>query len=81
MKTIFMLLAEYERPIVELDEICEKYFNISKNTAKARAKSGTLPLPAFRLGGKQKNPWFIHIGDLAKLIDQKMLEANEQHIG
>lgn len=81
MNTIFMLLAEYEKPIVPLEEVCVKYFGLSKHTALVRARAATLPIPTFRLGETQKNPWFIHLNDLAKLIDDKAKEAHDEFIG
>ena len=81
MKTIFMLLAEYEKPIVPLDETSVKYFGMAKHTANDRAKKGNLPVPVFRLGNSQRNPWFVHLNDLARLIDDQAAEAKDMHIG
>lgn len=81
MKTIYMLLAEFEKPIVPLLDVCENYFCMGSHTATNRAKRGTLPIPAFRLGKSQKNPWFIHLNDLAKLIDEQAAESKKDHIG
>ncbi|KOF04167.1 pyocin activator protein PrtN, phage related protein [Roseivirga seohaensis subsp. aquiponti] len=80
-KTELMLLMKYESPIVPLEKICEAYFGCSKNTAKQKAKSGTLPVPAFRLGKSQKLPWMINIQDLASFIEKNSSEAKREWVG
>ena len=80
-KTEIMLLMKYESPIIPLERICESYFGCSKNTAKQKAKSGTLPVPAFRLGSSQKLPWMINVQDLAQFIEQSRNEAKSEWVG
>ncbi|MCJ8322746.1 MAG: pyocin activator PrtN family protein [Rhizobiales bacterium] len=81
MNTHFMLLAQFEKPVIPLIEVCKEYFNMSTHTACNRAKCGTLPVPAFRLGKSQKHPWLIHLNDLADLIDTQAAEAKREHVG
>ncbi len=80
-KTEMLLMMRYETPTVPLDKICEEYFGCAKGTAKQRAKSGTLPVPAFRLGKSQKLPWLVNIGDLAAFIDRNHEEAKKEWVG
>jgi len=80
-KTEILLLMQFESPTIPLEEICELYLSLSKATAKQRAKAGTLPVPAFRLGESQKAPWLIHAQDLASFIDQKRAEAKREWVG
>jgi hypothetical protein len=80
-KTELMLLMKFESPVIPLDKICYDYFGCSKNTAKQRAKSGTLPIPAFRLGTSQKLPWMINIQDLASFIEKNSIEAKREWVG
>lgn len=68
MKTVFMLLAQYEKPVVKLSEICDEYFGLSPQTAKLRANAGRLPVKAFR--ATQKAEYLVHIADLAQYIDE-----------
>ena len=80
-KTEIMLLIKFESPIIPLEKVSEEYFGCNKNTAKQRAKSGTLPIPAFRLGKSQKLPWMINIQDLAHFIEKSSNEAKKEWVG
>lgn len=80
MKTAMLLMAQYEKTTLALEDICETYFACARHTALQRAKAGTLPVPAFQLGNSQKSPWFVHIDDLAKLIDQQRAEAKKDWV-
>lgn len=78
MNTLMMLVARYEKPTVPLEEVCEEYFKMSPHTAKVRAGADQLPIPAFKLNKGQKAPWFVHLLDLANLIDKQRKEAMEE---
>ncbi|MEH6630198.1 MAG: pyocin activator PrtN family protein [Halopseudomonas aestusnigri] len=81
MKTSFYLLAQFEKPIIPLEDISEEYFGCSRSTAIQKAKSGTLPVPAFQCGQSQKSTWMVHINDLATMIDQQREAAKEDWVG
>ncbi len=79
MTTLAALKIEFEHldnvaGTVPLFSICEKYLVLGSRKAGALALTGTLPLPAFRLGS-QKSPWLVSLTDLAHLIDRKAQEA------
>jgi len=38
MKTSLLLMAQFEKPIVRLDDICEEYFSCKRHTAIGKAK-------------------------------------------
>ncbi len=78
MKTAFLLLAQYEKPLIPLKEISEVYFGCAPGTAQKKASSGSLPLPIVRLSKSQKSPLFVHINDLAEFIDQQTEKAREE---
>ena len=80
MKTSLLLMAQFEKPIVRLDDICEEYFSCKRHTAIGKANAGTLPVPAFRCGSN-KGTWMVHISDLAEMIDQQREEAKKEWIG
>jgi len=80
-KTEIFLLMKFETPTIPLEKICEDYFGCSKGTAKQKAKSGTLPVPAFRLGSSQKNPWMVHVQDLAGFIEGQREAAKKEWVG
>jgi len=77
MKTVMLLMAQYEKPVIPLKEICTEYFGLAPATAAQKAVSATLPIPSIRLGNSQKSPWMVHIEDLAEFIDDKRREATE----
>ena len=77
MKTVFLLMAEFETPNIPLEDIRERYFGLSKAEASKKAKQHELPVPAFRMGG-QRSPWFVHVEELAKYIDE--LNAKQREI-
>lgn len=76
-----LLLMKFETPTIPLEKICEDYFGCSHGTAKQKAKAGTLPIPAFRLGYSQKLPWVVNISDLAAFIDRQYEEAKREWVG
>lgn len=78
MKTIMLLMAQYEKPMIPLKEICADYFGMAPVTAAQRATAGNLPVPAMRMGKSQKCPWFVHIHDLAQFIDDQRAQAVEE---
>lgn len=80
-KTEILLLMQFETPTIPLESICESFLSLSTATAKQRAKAGTLPVPAFRLGESQKAPWLIHAQDLAHYIDLNRDAAKNEWIG
>jgi hypothetical protein len=78
MKTALLLMAQYENPTILLEDICETYFACSRHTAIQKAKACTLPVVAFQIGSGQKAPWFVHVTDLARLIDKQRSEAKDE---
>ena len=80
MKTSLLLMAQFEKPVVKLEDICEEYFSCKRHTAISKAKAGTLPVPAFRCGSN-KGVWMVHITDLAIMIDKQREEAKKDWLG
>lgn len=78
MNTTFLLLARYNKELLALEDICEEYFACSRHTAIQRAKSKQLPVKCFQIGNSQKSPWFVHVSDLANLIDERREEASQE---
>lgn len=76
MKTsvYFALLAEFGTAQIPLEMMCERYFGLGLEKAKAKAARGELPVQPFRLDG-QKSPWLVSAEQLAELIEKKMREA------
>lgn len=77
-KTIYMVLAQYEKAVIPLDEICAEYFGMDKKTAYQAAAANELPVPVIRMRDSQKCPWMIHAEELAALIDKRNEEAKRE---
>lgn len=77
MNTEIALLAAHRSPVIRLDAICEKHFNMSYYNANVKAARNELPIPTFRLTDSAKAPVMVHVSDLAAYIDAKAKEAKE----
>ncbi|KAF1368760.1 pyocin activator PrtN family protein [Yokenella regensburgei] len=78
MNTMFLLLAEFESPTIPLDEVAQRYLNMSPQVAAVRAAANELPFPTFRMGASQKAPRMVHIRDLADFIDTQKAAAKKE---
>lgn len=78
--TAEILLQRFGSPIVELTAICGEFFGMDEGQARRKATTNQLPVPTFRMGS-QKSRWFVHIEDLAQLIDDQRAQAKRYHIG
>jgi hypothetical protein len=76
-KTEIALLAVYRMPAVRLDDICEKYLNMTPRHANERAAMNMLGIPTFRIGVSRKAPRMVHIEDLARFIDASAATAKQ----
>ncbi|WP_110686986.1 pyocin activator PrtN family protein [Salinicola aestuarinus] len=65
MKTEFMLLACYEKPLIPLDVFCRDIMGVSVQTARNRIAGGTFPVPLTRTA---RQP-MVHVADAARYID------------
>jgi hypothetical protein len=74
--THHLLLAQFSnRVLIPVDELAEPYLGLSIATAKRRAKTNDLPFPVFRMGNSQKSPFVVHLHDLVRFIDKRVVEA------
>jgi len=77
---MFMLLAEFESPVIKLEDVAPKYFNIhNERKYKSEAAANRLPIPFFRASSTQKGTWLCHVQDLADLIDKKRKSASDEY--
>nr|WP_294864386.1 pyocin activator PrtN family protein [uncultured Pseudogulbenkiania sp.] len=77
-RTAFLLMAQYEKPLIPLESAAADFLGISARLAKERAATGTLPFPTMRLTDSQKAPRLVHVDDLAKWIDETREDARKQ---
>ncbi|MDK9689203.1 pyocin activator PrtN family protein [Halomonas sp. LC1] len=73
MKTEFLLLACYEKPLIPLDVFCQDIMGIGLQTARNRMAQGTFPVPLTRTA---RQP-MIHVSDAAAYIDQQRESAEK----
>lgn len=66
MKTEFMLLACYEKPLIPLATFAEDIMGIKLQTARNRISAGTFPVPVVKTGGSP----MVHLVDAARYIDE-----------
>ncbi|QOD81854.1 pyocin activator PrtN family protein [Chromobacterium haemolyticum] len=78
MNTAFLLMAQYQRAAVPLNEISEDYLGLTARKANEMASLNRLPLPTFRASDSQKAPRMVHIADLAAHLDRQREEAKKQ---
>jgi hypothetical protein len=67
--TELMLLAIYKGP-VPLQDVCERWLNLSPEVALKRAALNRLPFPTFRLSESKRAPLLVDLRDLAGHIDR-----------
>lgn len=65
MRTDFMLLAIYEKPLIPLEVFCRDVMGIKLQTARNRIAAGTFPVPITRTSSSP----MIHIEGAARYID------------
>lgn len=64
--------------LIQLSEICE-VLGVQEKAAKVKASKNLLPIPAFRLSGTRKGPWFVKKDDLDSWIKAKSDTATKLH--
>jgi hypothetical protein len=72
--TYATLLIEHGQTMVPLSKLAEPIFGLKELRAIQLAKTNSLPLPVFKLGGV-RSPLMIHMADLAELIDTQRAAA------
>ncbi|WP_447786422.1 pyocin activator PrtN family protein [Pseudomonas germanica] len=77
MKTLFLLMAQYEgQAVIPIERVCEDYMNLSTEKFKYKRLHGEIDIPIIRLGANsQKAALGIHIQDLADYIDKQRQKA------
>ncbi|ELI1916360.1 pyocin activator PrtN family protein [Vibrio cholerae] len=76
--THHIVMAQFGyRALIPLEELSGAYLGLSVNTAKRKAKSNLLPFPTLKLDDSQKSPYYVHINDLVKFIDEKAKRSRD----
>ena len=77
MKTIFLLLAQYDgRATIPVETVCRDFFSdLSTDKFLRKVSSGEIRLPIMRMYQSQKAAKVVHLNDLAAYIDERRAEA------
>jgi hypothetical protein len=72
MKTLMMLMARHEAPVISAETVCKEYFaGMHMSVFLRKISEGKIPLPLIRMEDSQKGAKMIHLNDLAAYIDAK----------
>ncbi|AWC21805.1 Pyocin activator protein PrtN [Aminobacter sp. MSH1] len=76
MKTVLILLAQYETAVIPLDIVCKDYFqHLTPTTFMRKSLAGEIKLPVVRIDEGQKATRGIMLSDLAQWIDDRRADA------
>jgi len=79
MKTLMMLLAKHEAPVISVETCCREYFaGMHMSVFLRKISDGKIPLPLIRMEDSQKGAKMIHLNDLAAYIDAKRAAAEKE---
>jgi len=74
MKTLFMLMAQYDgRAVIPIEQVRDDYFgHLQLDKLIRKINTGEIKLPLARMDpSSQKTPKAVHLEDLAKYIDDR----------
>ncbi|VWC40504.1 Pyocin activator protein PrtN [Burkholderia lata] len=77
MNTWFVLMAQYgSTAVIPVDAVCRDYFtHLTPEQLIRKIGAGDIALPLVRMEGSKKSAKGVHIGDLAKYIDDRRADA------
>ncbi|MCF7532051.1 pyocin activator PrtN family protein [Pseudomonas petrae] len=81
MKTLFLLMAQYDgQVIIPLERICSDYFtHLTPDGLKMKVAAGQIDLPLIKLERSQKSARGVHVNDLADYLDAQHRAAKAEH--
>lgn len=81
LNTSDYLFMKYRSMTILLDEVVKEYYpHLSKAKVLEKARNQEFPFSCFKLDKSQKAPYFVHVKDLAKVLDQQYVLANRDHV-
>lgn len=77
MKTVFLLMAQYEaQAVIPIEMVCRDYFApLTVPTLVRKISAGEIVLPLVRMEASQKGAKGVHVEDLAAYIDARRAAA------
>ena len=58
-----------------LKDVCGEYFYLTERVAQRKAANGLLPIPAFRIAGTRKGPFYVRRIDLNAHVERQFAQA------
>ena len=82
MKTIFILLAQYDGlAVVPVELVCRDYFrHLTVKKFLHKVTAGEINLTVVRMEGSHKAAKGVHINDLAAYVDKMRATAHSDHV-
>lgn len=80
MKTVFILLAQYDGlSVITVEFVCRDYFrHLTVEKFLRKVQAGQIALPVVRMAGSQKGAKGVPIEDLAAYIDKRTEIARKE---
>lgn len=80
MKTVFMLMAQYDGlAVIPLETICKDYFrHLTVEKLLRKVLAGEIAIPVVRMEGSQKAAKGVHVNDLAAYLDKQTEAARKE---
>ncbi|ODN72190.1 pyocin activator PrtN family protein [Methylobrevis pamukkalensis] len=80
MKTLFLLMAQYDgRVVIPIDVVCRDYFeHLTLPKFLRKIAAGEIDLPVTRAEDSQKAARGVHVQDLADYIDRRRATAQKE---
>lgn len=80
MKTVFLLLAQYDGAVViPIEKVCKDYFwHLSPENLVRKVSAGDLDLPLVRMDDGHKCAKGVAVMDLAAYLDRRIAAARRE---
>lgn len=76
MKTLFLVMAQYEAAEIPLEKLCKEHFGMKLPQAVRKAALHQLPVPFYKKAGK--SGYFCSLQDWADYLDKQALQARKE---
>lgn len=76
MKTLFLVMAQYETAEIPLEKLCDEHFGMKLPQAVRKAAAHQLPVPFYKKTGK--SGYFCSASDWAEYIDKSSEAARKE---
>lgn len=80
MKTVFLLMAQYDaKAVIPVDVVVRDYFpHLSSDKFIRKVSAGNINIPLIRMEGSQKCAKGVHLQDLADYLDARRAAAKKE---